>query len=127
MRLASTEGKGREGKERKGKGKESSATAAAKEIQQLLETLPGWKEAWELLINDRIEKRFTHTESWARQRMKLMAQRPEEAVAGVQMCVDKGWQGFDWEWYDREKKNKGAGLLGEAADGRFKPNVGEMV
>jgi hypothetical protein len=75
--------------------------------------------------------------------MKLLAQRPQDAVAAVEKMVDSGWQGFEWAWFDRERGTVGGGRktedggtvgAGTAVEGqrdgdggRWKPKVGEIV
>ncbi len=33
-------------------------------------------------------------------------QRPSEAVAGIQLAVERSWRGFEWAWFDDEKARK---------------------
>jgi hypothetical protein len=37
--------------------------------------------------------------------LRKLEQRPQDAIAALQLAMEKGWQSVEWEWYDRIKGN----------------------
>ena len=69
-------------------------------LPENLTSVAGFAGAWELLCTHRqeIKKAFKPT-AGSRMLVKL-SRRPGQAVAAINLMVDRGWQGFEWSWFD---------------------------
>jgi hypothetical protein len=47
-----------------------------------------------------------------------LQRRPADAVAAIQLAVERGWQGFEWTWFDDARaRATGGAAAGHAAAG----------
>jgi hypothetical protein len=47
-----------------------------------------------------------------------LQRRPADAVAAIQLAVERGWQGFEWTWFDDARaRASGGAASGHAANG----------
>lgn len=38
--------------------------------------------------------------------LKKLSKRPTDAVEALEMAIEAGWAGFEWEWFDKRKPEK---------------------
>lgn len=106
-------------KERKGKEQASSkhclgnASSINLSAEQSYASLPEWLKAsngmsfalWQTWMATRSKKRAQNTEHAIGLLIRKLDQRKEDAVALIEMAVERGWQGIEWEWFDNSRKS----------------------
>lgn len=72
------------------------------EIPQCLTEIPDFPKEWEHFRAHRRKKwpMNAHTEGLM---LKILSQRPKEAIAHLQMAMVNAWRGLNWDWYDNRK------------------------
>lgn len=106
---ASTEGKGKDkgiGKEGEGNGSGASSKALAA-IPQTLSDVPGFLSEWE---NFKIHRRRIGSAMTKRAEELILGKlcdRADFAIGGLQLAMERGWTGFEWEWFDNSKAKRG--------------------
>lgn len=63
--------------------------------------------AWKDFVEDRKERKKALTERSAKMLLLKLCKRPSEARAALEMAIEKGWRGFEWEWYDGAGATRG--------------------
>lgn len=82
---------------------------------------------WEAFIEVRKTQRHPLTARAAELLLARLAERPQEAVAALQVAVINGWRGFEWEWYDNNKhKNTNGTKTNQGHPARSSRNIGTL-
>ena len=77
------------------------------EIDLLLSGQPGWDEAWDGWKQHRTRMGKSHPTKRAKTLiLNRLAERPGDAVRALDMCVDRGWKSFEWDWVDKQGDTK---------------------
>lgn len=98
--------------EEKKKEKRKKGSAEGDKIPDLTETLAeiaGLPELWTEFIQHRKEIKKPLTPLAASRIIGSLEERPTEAVEALKMAVRRGWQGFEWSWFDKEKPTRANG------------------
>ncbi len=69
-------------------------------IPEPLVSVERFPATWHKFIESRRLKGDPMTHLAAEQRLKTFAERPKDAVAGLEMAIDNQWSGFNWKWFD---------------------------
>jgi hypothetical protein len=97
-------GKGREGKGTEGKKKGREKAASADSLPVWLTSQDGFsQDLWGAWMDTRKKKRAATKGKAIELLLKRLAKRKSEAVKAVEMAVESGWTGFQWDWYDNRK------------------------
>lgn len=70
-------------------------------IPESLATISGFSESWEGYLDSRKSKRQKATEKAKELILAKLATRPSDAVAGLNIAIERSWTGFDWSWVDK--------------------------
>lgn len=85
----------------------SVAAVAAKgslgEFVSRLEGIEGFEKAWSDFEQHRKEIKKPITPLAARNILETLLERPGDAVAALRMAIRRGWQGFEWAWFDKDR------------------------
>lgn len=81
---------------RKENRKEGSAIVPAE-----LSSLPNFESAFSDFVKHRKQLKKPMTDRAKELILQKLAQRPAQSVAALEMSIVKGWQGVEWEWFDR--------------------------
>lgn len=73
-------------------------------IPESLLAIKGFDELFHDILKDRKRTRKTTSEHWNKSFMAKMLMRPNESLTAMQMILEKGWQGFEWDWFDKAPK-----------------------
>jgi hypothetical protein len=87
----------------------------------VLTALPGWSDAWTAFADHRRRKRAALTDRACDLIWRKLASRPADAVAALDMAIEAGWTGVEWDWYDRRR----AGSSGAAPGPGARPGAAE--
>lgn len=96
----------------KGIGKGKKGSAEGKQLPDMPEKLSGVEgieSAWSEFIQHRKEIKKPLTPLAARNILDSLSERPQDAIAALEMAIRRSWQGFEWSWFDKEKPNGGNG------------------
>ena len=111
--ISSEEGKVKEGESKGRRVKDACATREARvtDIISPLFELSGFSDEWDAFINHRKKLKKPLTERAIELTMRKLEIRPAQAMAALQMAMEKGWQSIEWEWFDRNRpqENQPAG------------------
>jgi len=104
----------------------SSKGACAKKedrvvIPPTLSNQPSFAAEWEAFCEQRRAMRKTLTRRGAELLLATLAERPETAVAGLQVALVAGWAAFRWDWYDKHLTGKEGGRGRETESNRNIP------
>lgn len=97
-----------------GKGKELP------EMPEPLAAVDGFAEVWPQFIQHRKEIKKTLTPLAAVRILNSLCERPREAIFALETAIRRSWQGFEWEWVDREKPKAGTGAPNEQMPSAFR-------
>lgn len=93
----------------KGKGKGKKRGVGEKHDKELpevpseLSVEDGFSESWGEFIQHRREIRKPLTHLAARNILTSLVERPHDAVAALETAIRRGWQGFEWAWFDKDR------------------------
>jgi hypothetical protein len=80
---------------------------------------PGYTpDLWAAWMDTRRRKRATTSGHAIGLLLAKLQKRPSDAVAAIQLAVERGWQGFEWAWFDDARaRATGGAAAGHAANG----------
>ena len=93
-----------------------NAKTPATDVPQVLADIPEFAEAWDGYLESRKEKKVNPTERAKMLILKKLAERPQDAVAGIDHATERSWTGFEWEWFDNAKKKSGGSIAATPTD-----------
>ena len=100
------EGNGMEGNGKKGTEGNGKAQTLEERYQSLF-GIPGFREEWGYFLEARKTLKAVSTDRAHVLLLNEIMKRPDEAIDGIQLAIRKSWKGFDWDWYDNTKNQKG--------------------
>ena len=77
-------------------------------LPAVLAALPLFPAAWADFLESRRLIREPMTHLAAERRLTRLAERPADAVAAVNLCIENRWQGFQWDWFDKDRPKNGS-------------------
>jgi hypothetical protein len=88
-------------------------------------TIPAWlaeapgytPDLWAAWMDTRRRKRATTSGHAIGLLLAKLQKRPSDAVAAIQLAVERGWQGFEWTWFDDARARATGNQAGHAATG----------
>jgi hypothetical protein len=88
-------------------------------------TIPAWlaespgytPDLWAAWMDTRRRKRATTSGHAIGLLLAKLQRRPSDAVAAIQLAVERGWQGFEWAWFDDARARASGNQAGHAASG----------
>ena len=93
------------------KQKEKDSTERSRRRRRGLNALNFVKDAlntsafiseWKAFLESRNAKRKPVTKRAAELLLNRLAERPDSAVAALQMAIENNWTGFKWHWFDQQ-------------------------
>jgi len=73
------------------------------EIPPVLFNVPGFCNDWLAFIEHRKKKGCPATYRAQELILNRLCERPRQALAALQTAIIRGWQGFEWSWFDKDK------------------------
>lgn len=105
---------------REGKGKEVKERIVAPS-SPLFES-EEFAVEWNAFVKHRKQIKKPLTDRAMELTLRKLEQRPDDALAGIQMVIEKGWQSIEWEWFDKNKGRKPADII-PIQTGEFLPDA----
>lgn len=84
----------------------TAAREARVTIQSSLFGVNGFTEEWEAFKGHRRKMKKPLTERAVELTIKKLEERPQDAIAALQLAMERGWQSVEWSWFDRERPAK---------------------
>jgi len=100
--------------ESKSKSKNKSKRAASADaLPEWLTREPGFSvELWGAWMDTRKKKRAETSGHAVDLLLKKLEQRKPDAIKAIEMAVENGWTGIEWEWFDNRKNGGSKGTRG---------------
>lgn len=76
-------------------------------IPKELQDIHGFIAEWSAFKEHRRRKRAPMTSHAEDLVLRKLSQRPQDAVAALQMAQERGWTGFEWSWVENAKQPQG--------------------
>lgn len=116
----------KEGKEMNGsEGKRRSATSpSAPELPGGLASAEGFADEFAAFVAHRAKLKKPMTDHAKALLLAKLAQRPSDAIAALSMSIENGWQGVEWDWFDKRRGGAPARTVPLRSDER-PPILGE--
>jgi hypothetical protein len=91
-----------EGKEGNGmEGREGKRPQALLLIPEELKKTEGFETEFTAFIQHRKTLKRPMTDHAQTLLLSKLAQRPRDAIAALRMSMENGWQGVEWDWFDK--------------------------
>lgn len=74
----------------------------------ILLSIDGFAGCWASFVQHRKQIKKPMTGLSATRIFAQLSERPSEAVDALDMAIRRGWQGFEWGWYEKEKPKNGS-------------------
>lgn len=100
-----TEGEGEKETERETDKPRKAADYSDPPFPECLESVAGFREAWDGWMESRTAKRHRATTKARAILLKRLAERPTEAVHAVETATARDWTGFEWAWMEGKDKS----------------------
>lgn len=91
--------------EKKGSGEPSPSAPA---IPDGLVAVAGFVEEFARFAEHRKRLKKPMTEHAQALLLTKLAQRPRDAIPALQMAMENGWQGIEWDWFDKRRQGQPA-------------------
>ncbi len=100
---------------------DADADTEAVEKNSVLLKNPEFAKEWMEFVKSRKAMKKPMTDRAQELVLKRLEEHPDKALAGLRMAIERGWQGFKWEWTeDRRNGNKPAPSAESAPPGYFR-------
>jgi hypothetical protein len=91
--------KGREGEE----ARQAARSPSAPVLPEGLASAEGFIDEFNAFVAHRAKIKKPMTDHAKALLLAKLAQRPNDAIAALRMSIENGWQGMEWEWFDKRR------------------------
>lgn len=85
--------------------KDATGTREARVLNTSLSVIDGFTAEWEHFKSHRQKMKKPLTDRAVELTIRKLEERPRQAVAALQLAMEKGWQSVEWDWFDKIKGN----------------------
>lgn len=87
----------------KAKVKSNAVVTASNGTPPELRSVAGFDSEWKAFQEHRRKIKKPLTDRASELTLDKLSERPQDAVAALQMTMEKGWASFEWEWFDKNR------------------------
>lgn len=85
--------------------KDATVTREARVENTSLSVIDGFTAEWEHFKSHRKKMKKPLTDRAVELTLRKLEERPQEAIAALQLAMEKGWQSVEWSWFDNIRGN----------------------